>query len=92
MQIVKTQVLIIGGGVTGAGLARDLALRGVNCVIVEKHDIAALAEKINLLLESTVLYESFSKAARKQILEVANIDKMCDGFVNTVQYLEQQSN
>ena len=59
MQIVKTQVLIIGGGVTGAGLARDLALRGVNCVIVEKHDINAGASGANHgLLHSGARYVS----------------------------------
>ncbi|MGD9098158.1 MAG: FAD-dependent oxidoreductase, partial [Desulfobacterales bacterium] len=35
---MKTRVLIIGGGVTGTGLARDLALRGVECIVVEKAD------------------------------------------------------
>jgi glycerol-3-phosphate dehydrogenase len=34
-------VLIIGGGATGTGLARDLALRGVQCLLVEKKDINA---------------------------------------------------
>jgi len=38
---LKTQVLIIGGGVTGTGLARDLALRGIKSVLVEKRDINA---------------------------------------------------
>jgi glycerol-3-phosphate dehydrogenase len=38
---MQTQVLIIGGGATGTGLARDLALRGVQCVVVEKKDINA---------------------------------------------------
>lgn len=38
---MQTQVLIIGGGATGTGLARDLALRGVPCVVVEKKDINA---------------------------------------------------
>ncbi|NNG02132.1 MAG: anaerobic glycerol-3-phosphate dehydrogenase subunit A [Desulfobacteraceae bacterium] len=38
---MKTQVLIIGGGITGTGLARDLALRGVRCVLVEARDINA---------------------------------------------------
>jgi len=47
MQTVKTQVLIIGGGITGAGIARDLALRGVSCVIAEKHDINAGASGAN---------------------------------------------
>lgn len=39
--ILRTQVLIIGGGVTGAGIMRDLALRGVHCVLVEKKDVNA---------------------------------------------------
>ncbi len=34
-------MLIIGGGATGTGLARDLALRGIECVLVEKQDINA---------------------------------------------------
>jgi glycerol-3-phosphate dehydrogenase len=38
---MPTQVLIIGGGATGTGLARDLALRGVDCILVEKQDINA---------------------------------------------------
>jgi glycerol-3-phosphate dehydrogenase len=38
---LQTQVLIIGGGVTGTGLARDLAMRGVDCILVEKQDINA---------------------------------------------------
>ena len=38
---MKTQVLIIGGGATGTGLARDLALRGLRCILVEKGDINA---------------------------------------------------
>ncbi|MBR9985004.1 MAG: anaerobic glycerol-3-phosphate dehydrogenase subunit A [Desulfosarcina sp.] len=38
---LETQVLIIGGGATGTGLARDLALRGIRCILVEKQDINA---------------------------------------------------
>jgi glycerol-3-phosphate dehydrogenase len=44
---LKTQVLIIGGGATGTGVARDLALRGVSCVLVEKKDINAGASGAN---------------------------------------------
>lgn len=29
-------VIVIGGGITGAGLLRDLALRGLRCLLVEK--------------------------------------------------------
>ncbi len=44
---LQTQVLIIGGGVTGTALARDLSLRGVACILVEKDDINAGASGRN---------------------------------------------
>ena len=37
---MDTDVLIIGGGATGAGLAWDLALRGVRVVLAEMGDLA----------------------------------------------------
>jgi glycerol-3-phosphate dehydrogenase len=36
-----TQVLIIGGGINGAGVFRDLALQGVDCLLVDKSDWCA---------------------------------------------------
>lgn len=44
---LHTQVLIIGGGSTGTGIARDLALRGVQCILAEYHDINAGASGAN---------------------------------------------
>lgn len=44
---METQVLIIGGGATGTGLARDLALRGVHCILVEMGDINSGASGAN---------------------------------------------
>ena len=44
---IQTQVLIIGGGATGTALARDLALRGIDCIVVEKADINAGASGRN---------------------------------------------
>jgi len=38
---LQTQALIIGGGATGTAVARDLALRGVQCILVEKGDLNA---------------------------------------------------
>ncbi|WGE61268.1 anaerobic glycerol-3-phosphate dehydrogenase subunit A [Actinobacillus equuli] len=37
---ISTDVIIIGGGATGAGIARDCALRGLKCVLLERRDIA----------------------------------------------------
>lgn len=36
----RTDVLVIGGGITGAGIALDAASRGLSVVLVEKHDLA----------------------------------------------------
>ncbi len=38
---IETDAIIIGGGATGCGIARDCALRGIDCVLIEKHDFAA---------------------------------------------------
>ncbi len=61
---MQTQVLIIGGGATGTGLARDLALRGVSCVLAEKQDINAGASGGNHgLLHSGARYVSSDPAS-----------------------------
>ena len=39
--MMKTDVIIIGGGATGTGIARDLALRGIDHCLIEKKDFAA---------------------------------------------------
>lgn len=36
----SAEVIIIGGGATGAGIARDCALRGIDCILLERRDIA----------------------------------------------------
>src|SRR5919201_4170170 len=33
--------LVVGGGIVGAGIARDLALRGLRVALVEQHDLAS---------------------------------------------------
>jgi glycerol-3-phosphate dehydrogenase len=39
MRTITTDVLVIGGGATGIGVLRDLALRGMRAVLVEKGDL-----------------------------------------------------
>lgn len=34
-------LLIIGGGINGCGILRDAALRGLNCLLIEKNDFGA---------------------------------------------------
>ncbi len=40
MKILKTEILVIGGGATGTGLMLDLALRGFKVILVEKGDLS----------------------------------------------------
>jgi len=40
MQHIKTDVLVIGGGATGTGVLRDLAMRDIKCLLVERRDLA----------------------------------------------------
>jgi glycerol-3-phosphate dehydrogenase len=40
MVTLSTEVLVIGGGATGAGVAWDAALRGYDVVVVDRHDLA----------------------------------------------------
>ncbi|MDO9228803.1 MAG: anaerobic glycerol-3-phosphate dehydrogenase subunit GlpA [Syntrophales bacterium] len=44
---LQTEVVIIGGGATGTGIARDLALRGIPSLLVEKGDFTSGASGRN---------------------------------------------
>ena len=64
---METQVLIIGAGVTGSGLARDLALRGITSIVVEKQDVNAGASGGNHgLLHSGARYIATDAAAARE--------------------------
>ena len=68
---LKAEVLIIGGGAAGVGILRDLALRGIPSVLVEKGDFASGASGRNHgLLHSGGRYAvSDPEAARECISE-----------------------
>jgi len=67
---LRTQALIIGGGVTGTGLARDLALRGVQCTLVESGDINSGASGRNHgLLHSGARYVATDPGAARECRE-----------------------
>jgi glycerol-3-phosphate dehydrogenase len=68
---LQTEVLIIGGGATGVGISRDLALRGIPSILIEKGDLSSGASGRNHgLLHSGGRYAvSDSEAARECISE-----------------------
>ena len=72
-----TEVLIIGGGVTGTGLARDLALRGISCLVLEKETINAGASGRNHgLLHSGARYVSSDPVSARECKAEGDILKM----------------
>jgi len=40
MRRIQTDILVIGGGATGTGVLRDLAMRGFKCILIERRDLA----------------------------------------------------
>lgn len=66
-----TDVLVIGGGATGAGIARDLALRGVDVTLCERGGLAAgTTGRSHGVLHSGARYADFDPdGARECIAE-----------------------
>jgi len=74
--LLETEVLIIGGGVTGTGVSRDLALRGISSLLVEKGDINAGASGGNHgLLHSGARYVSNDLQSAIECMEEGQILK-----------------
>lgn len=69
----KTQVVVIGGGCTGAGILRDLSLRGIPAILFEKKDLAyGTTGRCHGLLHSGARYSvRDTDAARECIQENA---------------------
>ncbi len=63
-------VIVIGGGITGAGTARDCALRGLKVLLVERHDIADGATGRNHgLLHSGARYAVTDRESATECIE-----------------------
>src|SRR5512141_2639419 len=46
-RVQSFDLLVIGGGVNGTGIARDAAMRGISTCLIEKKDFAAGASGAN---------------------------------------------
>ena len=86
-------VIIIGGGITGAGTARDCALRGLKVLLVERNDIATGATGRNHgLLHSGARYAVTDQESARECIEenmiLRKIARHCveetDGFFITL--------
>jgi glycerol-3-phosphate dehydrogenase len=80
LQSEEFDILIIGGGITGAGVARDAALRGFKTALIEKADFASgTSSKSSKLIHGGFRYlESFefglvreALVERKTLIDIA---------------------
>ena len=63
-------VIIVGGGITGAGTARDCALRGLKVLLVDRHDLATGATGRNHgLLHSGARYAVTDKESAEECIK-----------------------
>ena len=77
---ISTDVIIIGGGATGAGIARDCALRGIDCVLLERRDIATGATGRNHgLLHSGARYAVNDRESAEECIKENMILKQIYG-------------
>ncbi len=66
----ETQVVVIGGGATGTGILRDLALRGIPAILVEQADLAyGTSSRFHGLLHSGARYAVKDNDAARECIE-----------------------
>jgi glycerol-3-phosphate dehydrogenase len=66
----SSTVLVVGGGATGTGIARDLALRGIDVTLVERDGIASgTSGRSHGLLHSGARYAEGDRASAGECLE-----------------------
>lgn len=70
MVVNKTRIMVIGGGSTGVGIIRDLALREIDAVLVEQQDLAHGASfRFHGLLHSGARYVVKDPSAAKECID-----------------------
>ncbi len=89
----KYDVIIVGSGVTGIGIARDLAMRGAKVLLLERYDLASGATgRSHGLLHSGDKYvvkdpESAAERAREN-----KISERVQGHRSSAQRIDLQRN
>jgi len=68
--LLETDVVVAGGGVTGVAVLRDLALRGVNAVLVERFDLGTgTSGRWHGLLHSGARYAVRDQESARECIE-----------------------
>jgi len=66
----KATVVVIGGGITGVGVLRDLCMRGVDAILIEQQDLAyGTSSRFHGLLHSGGRYAVKDEEAGRECIE-----------------------
>ncbi|WP_058994434.1 FAD-dependent oxidoreductase [Haloarcula sp. CBA1127] len=77
---IETDVLVVGGGATGAGVARDLALRGVDVTLVERDGLTSgTSGRSHGLLHSGARYAEADRVGAEECITESRILKEIAG-------------
>ncbi|WP_432797307.1 glycerol-3-phosphate dehydrogenase/oxidase [Poriferisphaera sp. WC338] len=72
-------VVVIGGGIVGAGVARDAAMRGLRVAVIEKHDVAfGTSSRSTRLLHGGIRY---LQQYRVGLVREASVEKCTVGRI-----------
>ncbi len=70
MRHIQTDIVVIGGGATGTGILRDLAMRGYKCLLLERRDLAyGTTGRYHGLLHSGARYAVKDPTAARECIE-----------------------
>ena len=70
MRRIETEVLVVGGGATGTGIIRDLAMRGFDALLVERDDWASgTTGRYNGLMHSGSRYALMDLQTGKECIQ-----------------------
>lgn len=71
---METEVLVVGGGVTGAGVAWDLSLRGVDVALVEMGDVGTgTSGRYHGLLHTGSRYAASDLSSARECIQEHNV-------------------
>lgn len=84
------EVLVIGGGINGAGIARDAAGRGLSVILCEKDDLAShTSSASSKLIHGGLRYLEYYEFAlvRKALLEREDLLRMAPHLVQPLRFI-----
>ena len=85
----RFDVLVIGGGITGAGVARDAAMRGLDVALVEKDDFASgTSSRSSRLVHGGIRYLEYAQVGmvRESVRERETLLRIAPHLVHRLEF------